>query len=73
MSYQEQLVQTAQNVSEENARILLFLVKQYLLALEEAEDEAFCQKLFEEALADPDKDDFVDFEEVCRLAGVDLA
>jgi len=73
MSYQERLVQTAQSVSEDTARMLFFIMRQYLLALEEAEDEAFCKKLLEDALADPEKEDYVDFEEACRLAGVNVA
>ena len=72
MSYREQLVQTAQGVSEENARMLYFLMKQYLLALEEAEDEAFCNALNDAFLANPDKGELVDFDDACKMLGVQL-
>ena len=73
MSNKERLVGLAADVPESMAAVAFYLLKHYLDAAEEALDDEFCRGLVEEALADPDKDDLVDFEEACALAGVTLA
>ena len=70
MSNQERLVEFATCVPEEYALTAFFLLKQVLHAMEESADEAFCMRLLEDALSDPEKEDLVDFEEACRMAGV---
>ena len=70
MSNKERLVQLADDVPENLAAFAFFLLRNYLKAADDAADEEFCRHLIEEALADPDRDDVVSFEEACRLAGV---
>ena len=72
MSNRERLVELAADVPESMAAFAFYLLKHYLDAAEEALDDDFCKCLVEEALADPDRDDLVDFDEACRLAGVTL-
>ena len=73
MSNQQRLVEFASCVPEEHALTAFFLLKQVLQALEESADEAFCMRLLKEALSDPDKENLVDFEEACLMAGVTLS
>jgi len=73
MSNKERLVGLAADVPESMAAFAFYLLKHYLDAAEEALDDDFCRRLVEESLTDPDKDDLVDFEEACSLAGVTLA
>jgi len=73
MSNKERLVELAADVPESMAAFAFFLLKHYLDAADEALDDEFCRRLAAEALADPEKDDLVDFDEACRIAGVSLA
>ena len=40
------------------------------LTADEEADDAFCMKMYQDYLNDPEKGDFVSFEEACREAGV---
>jgi len=72
MSHKEQLVQLAQNTPDNLAAFAFFLLKNCLASAEDAADDEFCRHLIEEALADPEKDDWVDFDEACKMLGVQL-
>jgi len=70
MSYSEQLVQVAGVVPEKLAAAALLVLYRFLY--EEAEDEQFCNALYERYLADPDKGEGVPIEEVAARLGVVL-
>jgi hypothetical protein len=72
VSNKERLVQLAADTPENLASFAFFLLKHYLDAAEDAADDTFCRHLIEEALADPGKDDWVDFDDACQLLGVQL-
>ena len=72
MSNRERLVELAADVPEPMAAFAFYLLKHYLDAADEALDDEFCKRLVEEALADPERNDLVEFDEACRLAGVIL-
>jgi len=38
----------------------------------DAQDDEFCEELIEEYKKDPDKGQFISFEEMARLSGVDV-
>lgn len=38
----------------------------------EAEDEAFCEKMYQDYLNDPDRGEFVSFEEALKECGISL-
>jgi len=72
MSNKERLVQLAEGVPENQATLVFFMIKHYLNALEDLEDEIFCKHLLEQALADPDKGDTISIEEFAAQLGVSL-
>ena len=67
---------------KERAVALLELVPEYKmgyvvaylegLTADEAADDAFCEKLYQEYLQDPEHGDFVPFEEALKECGVSL-
>jgi len=72
MSYQERIVQLTTDMPDNLAAVAFFLLKNYLEAAEAAADEAFCIALDDEFEANPDKGELVDFEDACKLLGVQL-
>lgn len=67
---------------KERAALLLELVPSYKmgyviaylqgLVADEAEDEAFCEKMYQDYLNDPDRGEFVSFEEALKECGISL-
>ncbi|MBQ9617365.1 MAG: hypothetical protein IJR48_03280 [Oscillibacter sp.] len=65
---------------KERATALLELVPEYKmgyviaylegLTADEADDDAYCQKLYEDYLKDPEHGDFVSFEDALKECGV---
>ena len=72
MSYQEQIVQLTTDMPDGLAMAAFFMLKQYLDAVEEAADEAFCMAMEDAFEAEPDKGELIDFDEACKLLGVQL-
>ena len=73
MSQKEQLMQVvAADVSEWQAGHVLFMVHALLKVLDEAEDDAFCRALDDAFEAEPDKGELIDFEDACKMLGVQL-
>ncbi len=67
---------------KERATALLDLVPEYKmgyvvaylqgLTADESADDAFCKKMYEEYLNDPERGDFVSFEDALKECGVSL-
>ncbi len=67
---------------KERASALLDLVPEYKmgyvvaylqgLTADEAADDAFCRKMYEDYLNDPERGDFVSFEDALKECGVSL-
>ena len=73
MSHKEQLVQLVSDVPERQAAMIYFMVQNYLNALEDAEDNAFCLALDDAYEADPDNNgEGVPIEELAARLGVAL-
>ena len=68
MSSSERLVQLAQEVPEQQATIIFFMIKNYLESL----DDAFCLTLDDAYEADPEKGGGVPIEELAARLGVVL-
>jgi len=70
MSYQERIVQMTTDMPDSIAAVAFFLLKNYLEAAEEAADEEFCMAMENAFEANPDKGELIDFEDACKLLGV---
>ncbi len=67
---------------KERATALLDLVPEYKmgyvvaylqgLTADEADDDAFCRKMYEDYLNDPERGDFVSFEDALKECGVSI-
>ena len=67
MSNRETAIRLMENIPDEK---LSFVVAFLENLQEEAEDDAFCERLYQDYLQSPDKDEFVPLEEVLRKMAV---
>ena len=72
MSYQERIVQLTTDMPDNFAAVAFYLLKNYLEAAEAAADEAFCIALDDAFEENPDKGELIDFDDACKLLGVQL-
>jgi len=72
LSYQDQIVQLATDMPDSFAAVVFYLIKNYLDAAEKADDDAFCNSLYERYLANPDKGEGVPIEVIAARLGVVL-
>ncbi len=74
MSYREQCIEIINGFSEKYLADVLLILKAAKKAECEAEDDAFCMKLYEEYLKDlrTEGEEFIPIEELAGLAGVEL-
>ena len=70
MSERERAVQMVNDIPEYKLGYVLAYL-QGLMA-DEAEDDAFCERLYQDYLNDPDKGDFISIEEAAKMCGVDI-
>ena len=70
MSERERAVQMVNDIPEYKLGYVLAYL-QGLMA-DEAEDDAFCESLYQDYLNDPDNGDFISLEEAAKMCGVDL-
>ena len=70
MSERERAVQMVNDIPENKLGYVLAYL-QGLMA-DEAEDDAFCERLYQDYLNDPDKGDFISIEEAAKMCGVDI-
>ena len=73
MSNRERLAQSTLAMTEEEAAFYLALVvKRMFDIVEEARDDAFCQAMEDAFEANSNKGELIDFEDACRMTGVNL-
>ena len=70
MSEREREAQMVNDIPEYKLGYVLAYL-QGLMA-DEAEDDAFCERLYQDYLNDPDKGDFISIEEAAKMCGVDI-
>ena len=72
MSDKERIMQLVDETPEYKLGYIIAYIQG--LNAEEEEDDAFCEKLYQDYLNsdDPDKDEFVSLEDAARACGVDL-
>ena len=70
MSERERVAQMLNDIPEYKLGYVLAYL-QGLMA-DEAEDDAFCERLYQDYLNDPDKGDFISIEEAAKMCGVDI-
>ena len=70
MSERERVAQMVNDIPEYKLGYVLAYL-QGLMA-DEAEDDAFCERLYQDYLNDPDKGDFISIEEAAKMCGVDI-
>lgn len=70
MSTKELCIQLLESLPESKLGYVLAYMQG--LSAEEAEDAAFCESLYQEYLADPDKGQAVTIEEAAQMLGVEL-
>ena len=71
MSNKEKVIALLDNVPEHKIGYVLAYV-QGLTADDDAEDDAFCEALYQEYQANPDKGETMTEEELCRELGIAL-
>lgn len=71
MSTKEKIYQLIDSLSEEQLNGLLTMLTGYAEIVDEARDDAFCAKLYEEAR--DDDDDAVSVEELAEDLGINIA
>ena len=69
MSERERAVQMVNDIPEYKLGYVLAYL-QGLMA-DEAEDDAFCERLYQDYLNDPDKGDFISIEEAAKMCTMD--
>lgn len=72
MSTKEKIYQLIDSLSEEQLRGLLTMLTGYAKIIDEAQDDAFCAKLYEEAKNDDDSDT-KSVEEFAKELGIQIA
>lgn len=71
MSTKDKIYQIIDGLSEEQLNGLLTMLTGYTKVVEEAQDDAFCAKLYEETR--DDDDDAVSVEEFAKDLGINIA
>lgn len=71
MSNKEKLLQMTQQFDESQLAPIVAFAEIYFRELDEALDDAFCEKLLKEALEDPDnEEDYISEDEVLMKLGI---
>ena len=70
MSERERAVQMVNDIPEYKLGYVLAYLQGRMS--DEAEDDAFCERLYQDYLNDPDKGDFISIEEAAKMCGVDI-
>lgn len=72
MSNKEKCIAILDNFSESQLENIAALLQAAKNAIDEAADDAYCESLFKQYEADPDKGETVGLEEAARQLGVSL-
>ena len=72
MSNREKCISILDSFSDSQLTNIVAILQAARDAIAEAADDAFCNALYEEYKADPDKGEAVSLEEAARLLGVTL-
>lgn len=72
MSNKEKCIAILNEMNEEQLVNIFVILEAAKKAIDEATDNAFCETLYQEYEADPDKGEAVSLEEAARQLGVNL-
>lgn len=72
MSSKERCLELVNKLTDAQANHVIVMLEAMMRALEEAEDNAFCEALCKEYENDPDKDDCMDLNAFAKELGVNL-
>ncbi len=74
MSNREKCNLMLDGLTEEQLVKIIELLQDAIDEMEEAEDDAYCEQLYQDYLNDPDpeKDDFITLEEYAKELGIEL-
>lgn len=72
MSNKEKCIAILNEMAEEQLANIATILEAAKRAIDEAADDAFCESLYKQYEADPDKGEAVSIEEAARQLGVDL-
>lgn len=66
MSNKEKLARLTESLDEKQLAPIVSMIEAYLSALDEALDDAYCQKLLDESKNDPESHEFTPFDDFVR-------
>ena len=72
MNIREQCVNIIEHMPDEQLPLIMAVLESARKIIEEMADDAFCAKMYENYLENPDKGDAVDFEDFARSIGVNI-
>lgn len=72
MSNKEKCIAILNEMAEEQLANIATILEAAKRAIDEAADDAFCESLYKQYEADPDKGEVISIEEAARQLGVDL-
>ncbi|EDS11187.1 hypothetical protein [Anaerotruncus colihominis] len=72
MSNKEKCIAILNEMAEEQLANIATILEAAKRAIDEAADDAFCESLYKQYEADPDKGEAISIEEAARQLGVDL-
>lgn len=72
MSNKEKCIAILNDLNEDQLANIAAILEAAKKAIEEAADDAFCESLYKQYEADPDKGEAMSLEEAARQLGVDL-
>ncbi len=74
MSNKEAVINIIENIPESQMGYILNMLQNFQMALEDAADDAFCQRLYEDYLNDddPEKNEGVEIEKFAEDLGISL-
>lgn len=72
MSNREKCISILDGFSEVQLLSVATILENIKHCMEEAEDDAFCEGLYQSYLADPDKGDAIPIEEFAKELGIEL-
>ena len=73
MSNKEKCIAILNEMAEEQLANIATILEAAKRAIDEAADDAFCESLYKQYEADPDKGEAISIEEAARQLGVDLS
>ena len=72
MSNKEKCIAILNEMAEDQLANIATILEAAKRAIDEAADDAFCESLYKQYEADPDKGEAISIEEAARQLGVDL-